>query len=369
MLLKCIYWFPMVVFVVLGCKDERFEIIELDNVEFRENTVFNSYEDLTQPKFQNLIDKYQLDTIFEGGEDEFLRILMIKEWIHQTISIDNDGDPYPGNGYVEGILDAALEGVGFHCGHFMKVQNAIFNAYGYVSRPLGTGPGVSGVIDQHHGINETWVNSMGKWVLLDAKYNHYFEKNGIPLSVLEVRDEYLKNKAADIDLIKGIDRVKMDYDPEFERSKESFARTYTWVEYHINNNMFLSWPYFDSKLIVYEDDYFDNHVWMWEDHPHWAYNQPEFMVREKNRNAIEWTPNTIASKVFIKDNIAKIKLHSNTPNFKSYQIKVDSISQWMNVVSEVNIDLTKSEFDVSFRTLNLANVSGPVHRLIKRSKD
>ena len=58
------------------------------------------------------------------------------------IKINDFGDPYPGEGYVEGILDAALEGQGFHCGHFMKVQNGIMNAYGYVTRTLGAGPGV-----------------------------------------------------------------------------------------------------------------------------------------------------------------------------------------------------------------------------------
>ena len=42
------------------------------------------------------------------------------------------------------------------------VQNGILNAYGYVTRPLGAGPGVEGGPDGHHGINEVWLNDHQK---------------------------------------------------------------------------------------------------------------------------------------------------------------------------------------------------------------
>jgi hypothetical protein len=175
-----------------GCTEKKYQIVEIDNPEYRKNTAFKYTEDLTSPKFRNLIVKYQLDTVFQGEKDEFKRMLLLREWIKTVISIDDVGDPYPGGGYVEGILDAALDGSGFHCGHFMKVQNGIMNAYGYVTRTIGAGPGIEGIVDSHHGINEIWSNTYNKWFLSDAKYNHHFEKEGIPLSALEIRDEYLK---------------------------------------------------------------------------------------------------------------------------------------------------------------------------------
>lgn len=338
-------------------------MIEVENPEYRSNTVFNYYEDLNSPRFNQLISKYQLDTVFKGEEDEFQRILLLKEWIHSVMPIDNNGDPYPGDGFVERILDSALDGVGFHCGHFMRVQNAVLNAYGFVTRTIGAGPGVAGVIDSHHGINETWVNSFGKWVLIDAKYNHYFEKDGIPLSALEVRDEYLKNKAKDIVMIKGVHRVVTDFDQEFQRSKESFARTYTWIEWHVNNNMFTVWPEYQEKLIVYEDDFFRNNTWIWGDKPHWAYDKPEFMIREPNREAIEWTPNTIDSKVSIDGALVVIRLNSTTPNRKGYQMKLDG-GAWKRVDSTVEVDLQKDEHEIVFRVVNDAEVTGPEHRVV-----
>jgi len=147
-----------VLLVMLICKGKEYRVVEVKNPIFIKNTAFNHSEDLSSPKFQKLINKYQLDSIFHGEIDEFKRILLLRYWIKTVIKIEDYGDPYPGDGYVEGILDAALEGTGFHCGHFMKVQNAIMNAYGYVTRTLGAGPGVIGGPDGHHGINEIWLN-------------------------------------------------------------------------------------------------------------------------------------------------------------------------------------------------------------------
>ncbi|MEQ6121124.1 hypothetical protein [Reichenbachiella sp. MALMAid0571] len=348
----------------IACVPKEYRFVEVDNPRHKKNTAFRYSEDLSSPKFQQLKAKYQLDTIFHGNEDEFERILELKQWITNTIPIDNFGDPYPGGGYVESILDEALSGTGFHCGHFMRVQNGVMNAYGYVTRTIGAGPGVAGIIDSHHGISETWVNAYNKWVLLDAKYNHYFEKNGIPLSALEIRDEYLKNKAKDITMIRGLERIPTEFDETFQRSKESFARTYSWIEYHTNNNMFTVWPDYKETLTMYTDDYFKNNTWIWGEKPHWAYGKPEFMILEPNRDAIEWTPNTISSEVSIEGNKANVGLNSDTPNLKGYQMKRLPNGNWQKAESNFSLDLTEDEHEIVFRTINLAGISGPEH-LIK----
>ncbi len=277
-----------------GCGNMEYSLEKTDNPPFKPNVEFQGFEDLSNPGFQHLIEKYQLDTVFHGETDEFKRILLLRHWIKSVIRIDDFGDPYPGGGSAEGILDAALLGQGFHCGHFMIVQNGIMNAYGYVTRTLGAGPGVEGGPSGHHGINEIWLNDYNKWFLSDAKYDHHFEKEGIPLSALEVRDEYLKNQAADIVKVKGPERILTDEDPETGTSKQRSAQTYTWIEYHTNSNMFSAWPHHQDMLTMYEDEYFDTHTWFWGDGPHWAYDKPEFMRLVKDRDAIDWTPNTIS---------------------------------------------------------------------------
>ena len=366
MKVKCL----ILVFGILltGCVKRQYIQEAVKNPPYRPNLVFRSGEDLTSPKFEHLRIKYQLDTVFHGETDEFKRILLLRHWIKSVIKINDFGDPYPGDGYAEGILDAALKGQGFHCGHFMTVQNAVMNAYGYVTRTLGAGPGVKGGPDGHHGIDEIWSNQFNKWFLSDAKYDHHFEKNGIPLSALEIRDEFLKNKCADIIKVKGPGRVPFDIDKETGLSKVQNAQTYTWIEWHGYNNMFTAWPDYKDLLIMYNDDYFKNHTWIWGGKPHWAYSKPEFMKLVTERDSIYWTPNTISSNVKITDNVARISLTSATPNLKEYQMKQLPSGDWMKTEKDTDIKLKGEKMEFVFRAVNLADVKGLEHHIIIKSK-
>jgi hypothetical protein len=366
MKVKILFFLALMLFSNCGNRD--YQNITVDNPVLRHNVVFQGYEDLTSPKFSHLINKYQLDTIFHGEQDEFRRILMLRRWIKSVIRIDDFGDPYPGAGDVEAILDNALKGQGYHCGHFMIVQNAILNAYGYVTRTLGAGPGVKGGPDGHHGINEVWLNQFNKWFLSDAKYDHHFEKDGIPLSALEIRDEFLKNKAVDIVKVKGPGRVPFDIDSETGYSREQNAQTYTWIEWHGNNDMFTIWPESKDILIMYEDEFFKTHTWIWGGQPHWAYAKPEFMKLVQSRDQIYWTPNTIAADVKIEGSEVIISLTSETPNLKEYQIKRLLSEGWVHADSVVNLDLKEKGYEILFRAVNIANVSGPEYRLKIESK-
>src|SRR5690606_25983709 len=144
-----------------------------------------------------------------------------------------------------------------------------------------------------------------------AKYNHHFEKDGIPLSALEIRDEYLKNQAADIVMVYGPDRKPIEThglknkDGVVEpRTRQRYAQTYTWISYETWNDRYTNWPENSSNVAVltmYEDDYFKNNTWIWGGKPHWAYaKEPEFLKRVPQRDAIEWTPNTIAADVKVE---------------------------------------------------------------------
>lgn len=351
-----------------ACAQRHWKIVAVGNQPFRPNTVFQSCEDLTSPKFGHLIEKYRLEAVVSGETDEFKRILLLRHWIKSTIKIEDHAASYPGEGDVEAILDYARKGQGYHCGHFMRVQNAVMNAFGYVTRTLGAGPGIQGGPDGHHGINEIWLNQYQKWFLSDAKYDHHFEKNGIPLSALEIREEFLKNRAADIVKVKGPDRIPFDVDPETGHSKEKNAQTYTWIEWHGYNDMFTAWPHHRELLILYEDDYSRNHTWIWGGKPHWAYAQPQYRKWVPDRNEIYWTPNTIASQTTIDGKVLHVRLQSATPNRKEYQRKDFSTGEWIRVEEQFTLPLKKEKQELSLRAINLAGVAGPIHRILVESR-
>lgn len=362
-----------IVLINLNCYKKAYRSVNADNPVFISNTVFFAFEDLSSPKFKALRDKYQLDTIFHGEQDEFKRILLLRNWIRKVIRISDFESSYPGEEYPEEILDNALQGQGYHCGHYKVVQNAVMNAYGYVTRCLGAGPGVKGGPDGHHGIDEIWSNQYQKWFLSDAKYNHHFEKNGVPLSALEIRDEYLTNRAADVVLVKGPDRMRIDYDGVANAkgeivkiTKERFAQTYTWLEWESTNDRFTGWPDNSDEINIlnmYADDYFMNNKWIWDGKPHWAYGT-KYMKPVSDRQAIEWTPNTISADVKIDDNKVRIDLNSITPNLKTYQMKELPDLDWKDVSAAVEIELKNEKNELVFRTVNLANVTGAEYKVI-----
>jgi hypothetical protein len=350
------------VLLLLSCSTKKpFHQVKVDNPQFIPDTAFIGHEDLSSPRFKALKEKYQLDTIFHGETDEVKRISLLRKWVSKTIKIDNYG-PYAGNGSVESILDEALKGHGFHCGHYTAVQNAVMNAYGYVSRCLIVDVGVPVdfiVGGGHHAINEVWLNKYHKWFVSDAKYNYQFEKNGIPLSALEIRDEYFKNKGGDI-----TSKIPAEIYPELKNlTKEQFSRIYTWISWGKYDNRYTNPKIDTDSMIVYADDYFKNHTWLWDGKPHWAY-KAGYMTRVEDRKAIEWTPNTIESKVTIERNKARIKLNSITPNLKTYQMKEIPGEDWKDISNSVEIELKKDRNEIVFRTINLAGVLGPEHKVI-----
>lgn len=342
--------------------DTKYSIVQTGNPVFHENELFLSHEDLRSPRFGELIERYKLKRVVRGETDEFRRILLLRNWIKRSIAIEND-NPTETKGDAFGILDAALEGGGFHCGHFMVVQNAVLNAFGYVTRCLGVGAG--GTAERpggHHGVNEVWSNDYQKWVLVDAKYDTHFEKEGIPLSALEVRDELLLNEAKDITCVRGPERVPVEGPEE----PEGGPITYRWISWELQGNRHSNWPHFHSSaLVIYEDDYYRTHKW-WRrgrTNLHWAY-AADFFIPTPHREWIEWTPNVLNVTASIEKGHVSGRIVSSTPNLKEYQVSEQPGEIWVPVTPFFTFKISRGRHEWLLRSVNLADVPGPVYRLI-----
>jgi len=334
-----------------------YQLIPQDNTPFRVNELDLACENLRCPRFAALRERFAIDTAVENVSGEFERILALRHWIAERIRIDDDNPTRVDHQDAWYILEAAEKGGGFHCAHFRLVQQAVMSAYGYVTRCLGVGDGRL-EHGRHHGVNEVWVNQLGKWVLSDAKYDLHFEKDGVPLSALEMRDEVIKDGAASVQRAYGPGRkpTKGDNCGKFE--------TYRWLSWELIGDTFSSFPrHRSSALVFYEDDYTRQHTWYRDGQPHWAY-EGGFFVRTTHRNWIEWTPNVLQSRVAIEDNRAVIALTSCTPNLKSYQVTTDRGRTWSDCPATYHLDLSPAGWSGAFRCVNLAGVAGPEHRVV-----
>jgi len=338
----------------------RFVVLDVENPRYYGNELFRAFENYYSPRIGRLRSRYGLDAVVAGESDEWKRILLLRHWIRSNIAIEND-NPTQTRGDTFAILDAALKGGKFHCTHFSIVQHAVLNSYGYVTRRLGCGPGLKDD-GGHHGVNEVWVNKFSKWVLIDAKYDAHFEKNGVPLSALEIRDEVWRNGARSVIRVVGPDRRPMKPDPETGKW-ETRPDTYRWCSWETDTNRFTTFPARPtSTLVVLEDEIFRNNKWYRDGKPHWAYDTPYF-IKTTRRDWIEWTPNVITSKVTFRDGRAIVFLGSCTPNFRSFQM-MDEDRTWRDCDEQVELSLkTGGTNRFKFRTINLFGVTGPEHRV------
>lgn len=362
------------VLIILGlfitcCNSKKqFHQTEMDNPEFIPNTLFIYYKDSSYHKFHTMKEKYRLDTIFHGEQDEFKRIMLLRNWIHKVIPLTPDGVVrYPGDGTAAGILDEALKGHEFHCAYFMIVHAEIMNACGYRARVINVDEGELNLPNQiaHHGTNEVWSNTYHKWFFSDAMFDCHFEKKGIPLSALEIRDEYLKNKAADVSMVYGPERKPLViYPDKNERTKEIFTRVFTWIAWFKQSDIYSNWDNGSSYMIMFKDDYFKTHQWIRADgKAHWAYCT-QYLILSEDPKELYWTPNTINSNVEIIGKKAKIKLNSITPFFKTYQMMETSDNRWKDIPDSLEISLRNKRNKLVFRTVNLEGVTGVEHKIL-----
>jgi len=337
----------------------RFVVVETPNPAYRSNQLFFAFEDYYSPRMKQMREKYKLDAVVAVETDEWMRILLLRNWIHAHIRIENER---PTRTRLEtfAILDAALAGGGFECTHFSIVQHAVLNSFGYVTRRLGAGPGLK-ENGGHHGVNEVWVNKLSKWVLVDAKYDLHFEKDGLPLSALEIRDEVWKDGAKSVVRRFGPAGKAASDDPAVQK-EDPAAETYRWVSFETSTNRFTIYPAaLSSTLILLDDEHFRNNIWYRDGKPAWLYNTP-YLLKTTQRDWLEWTPNVISSRVRVEGEEAWVSLASFTPNFKTFQMRKGE-GAWTHCADELRLPLVKGTNRFVFRAVNLFEVTGPEHRV------
>jgi hypothetical protein len=353
----------LAVIVVLSCElpathgQGKYVVQDVENPEYRNNELFPAYDSYYSPRIWKLRARYNLNSVVSGETDEWKRIRLLRNWVYSSFNFEAKTPP-PVRLEVFAILDASLKGAPFHCTHTSIALPAVLNSYGYLSRRLGCGYGLKDKGD-FHGLNEVWVNKFCKWVLVDAEFDWHFEKNGVPLSALEIRNEVWKDGAKSV-----VRRFSPENKPITDQYKHKYigstAETYRWCSWETNTNRFTAFPSpSSSSVILYEDDIYRNNTWYRGGKPNWIYNTP-YLITTTESDWIEWTPNTITSRVRLKDDMANVFLTSFTPNLRSYQVRRSS-GPWVDCDESVELPLKKEGNRFIFRTMNLFGVTGPEH--------
>ncbi len=339
----------------------NYEVVAVENTTYRPNELFLQEEDLCSPRFKDLRSRYRLDEVVGGQTDEFQRILLLRNWIRCRIVTDESKPAVDADDALQ-ILENGPKGGHYHCGHISKAQNAVMNAMGYVTRCVFAGAGEKEArLSGAHGINEVWSNTYCKWILMDAELDSHFEKDGMPLSGLEIRDEVLRDGAANVVRVRGPERkpVARVRDDTWGQT----PRTYAWISWYPDGNRHTIWPKQISSIeVVYDDEYWRTHTWYRNGKKHWAYDAGYFRPVE-DRRLIEWTPNVLDVTACINGDTAEIQITSCTPNLKEYQIN-NPDGEWRPVKERFTIHLVGNREQRLLRSVNLVGVCGPEYELV-----
>ncbi|MCC6589779.1 MAG: hypothetical protein IT168_24005 [Bryobacterales bacterium] len=126
-----------------------------------------------------------------------------------------------------------------------------------------------------------------KWVLLDAKYDVHYERDGVPLSVLEVHEAVRADLAKSIVKMQGPERRAVAM--KGQEYPTSSVLSYWWVSYTPGMRTFTGRS--ESRgIVVLDSDAFRQTRWYRGDKDdlseHWAYRNNAFL-RVRDRREIE----------------------------------------------------------------------------------
>lgn len=217
------------------------------------------WEDGNHPKLTELRIGYNLNEVVSAGKTEYDQQILLKEWVHGILPRGKPEEMYYDKSALE-ILEDARNGKKMYCTQyaFTYVQCAL--ALGWQSRKLSID--WDHEIDQkdrHHGIADVWSETYNKWYSIDPENNLHFEKEGRPLSALEVRMEWLQDFAADVTGVIGNNKEDVRYD------KESYGHdtpsNYFWIFTSLRNNFFAEPGLFSTKGYIWIDTYNEAKKW------------------------------------------------------------------------------------------------------------
>ena len=227
------------------------------------------WENFTHPNVLQLKTAFHLEDVVASGNNEFEKQVLLKDWVYRTLHHGNPEKDYAHGSALE-ILHDTEQGKYMYCTQYALTLLQSGIALGWYTRKLG--------VDRdherheksfHHGVIDIWSGQWKKWYVIDALHNLHFEKNGIPLNALEIRMEYLKNKAVDIQGIIGNRKEVRAYKKESEGFDT--PSNYFWFFISLRNNFFTRPGLYDTNALLWVDSYNQDKIWYKDGEKHAMY--------------------------------------------------------------------------------------------------
>ncbi|UKS66429.1 transglutaminase-like domain-containing protein [Rossellomorea marisflavi] len=168
---------------------KKIKIIESTNLHL--NEMNHHHLDLLNPEERKKLREYVLGNKDFQLSHEPTFFYEAMHWVHRQW--DHHGiNQAPAGSSTLDILKRAASGERFRCVEYASVTRDVLIAFGHPARSVnllsidadygGTGKGHMGT--------EVWSNQLDKWIFLDPQFNCHAEKDGLPLSYLELVENH-----------------------------------------------------------------------------------------------------------------------------------------------------------------------------------
>jgi hypothetical protein len=336
----------------------RYRLTELDALPYVENGYSRRFrfDSVDNPKLRALRERYRLDEVVAPGATEFDKQVLLLDWVNHRFR--KFGKPSsPARGALD-ILDAVDQGNSFFCSHYGDVFVSAAASMGWVDRPLALRrPDNVGDGSTEHTSTEIWSNQYRKWVMLDPTFAMYVEKDGVPLSAYEVRQEWFRRDARDITFV--LDKERRRYRksdmPVLRGHYEGFGdlvldggalNPYAFIGYIPSTNLMDAGPDY-GRMFITQDDLCAGTKWHQRDVPANPAIQPYFPI---NQAALTLAPG---------DEGLRVNVDTLTPNFKTFLLRVDG-GEWKPGGASFGWSLHPGVNRLEVKSVNQFGVDGPV---------
>lgn len=283
--------------------------------------LFDSYEN---PKVRKLRRQEKLEEVVAEGKDEFDRQVILMDWVYKRIRKFGKPTKWP-NGALE-IFKAVDEGHTFYCAHYSRSLVSCAASLGWIYRSIAVhvSNNPPGRGSTEHATGEIWSNQYAKWVLFDPTYAMYVERDGVPLSGWEVRQEWFYGDRGKLDFVIGRQRRKYKAKdmPIFRATHRGYGNLslrprsidkLAFMGIIPNTNLMDAGLDYAKMFILKDDKVCQGVKWHRRDNPADPATEPYFPL---NQADLKLTP--VEGKAALA-----VTVDTMTPNFAGYRHRID----------------------------------------------
>jgi len=329
-----------------------------------------------------LREKYRLDDVIAPGQTEFEQVLLLREWVHTRWKHGWSREPGPYNALD--ILAAVEAGHDFNCGYFAITLMQCLLSLGFVARNLSICKPASEWMAEDegnigHSIVEFWSHQYHKWILLDPDLNVHYERDSVPLSVLEIHQAWVTRRWNEVSMLTGAVPFRVT-DKAVSGAGTAFAN----LDNETAELQIFGWhnvgDYYSHVTLPMRNTQHSSDA----SAPtlHWvdaftpprlvSYNNPTGGTFTSNVNDLYWTVDQVqinlqadAEAWAQRDGVLAVSLDHSTPNLDRLLVRING-EPWRETESDFTWHLRPGKNQIMAKGVNRFGREGHVSRILLR---